>query len=122
MSVNTSLHEWGYCKEPAQDFIPGMLGELNAMLEESKTSSDAQEKWGKKWEAWMADGDKILDAIHLLISQQIMDDTTICSPAMRNLWNHITDVVFAATYMISAVEARVDMVLYHGLPSTVPAV
>ena len=71
------------------------------------------EAWAKKREPWIADGDRILDALHMVLSSRILDDVTLCSPAMRNLWNHMCNVVFSVTYMISAVEARIDFVLYR---------
>ena len=79
------------------------------------------EAWAKKREPWIADGDRILEALRMVLSSSIMDDVTLFSPAMRNLWNLICDVVFSVTYMISAVEARIDFVLYRDqwlLPNT----
>ena len=79
------------------------------------------EAWAKKREPWIADGNRILEALHTVLSSRILDDATLFTPSMRNLWNLMCDVVLSVTYMISAVQARIDFVLYRDqwlLPNT----
>ena len=111
-ALNRSLHTWGYRNKPKTEFIPFVLDALAEVLK-SKDRQAALEAWATRQEEWIADGDRILNSIHLLLSEQIMDDAMIASPSMRKLWNNISDVVFTVTYMISAVEGRLDMLLYQ---------
>ena len=111
-TINESLRVWGYCDNPQEEFIPVLLKQMGRAYHGKGTEKSLKE-WAQKREPWIADGDRILDALQLVLSTRILDDMNLCSPAMRNLWNLISDTIFSLTYMLSAVEARVDMILYQ---------
>ena len=111
-TINESLRVWGYCDNPQEEFIPVLLKQMGRAYH-GKGSEKSLKEWAQKREPWIADGDRILDALQLVLSTRILGDMNLCSPAMRNLWNLISDTIFSLTYMLSAVEARVDMILYQ---------
>ena len=57
---------------------------------------------------WIEDGDRILDAIELLVSGEIVPVEANAPSGRQWLWRRLTSTAFKVQYMMAATEVRLD--------------
>lgn len=68
----------------------------------------ARQLWVEGRERWVRDGDLILGYISVILNDtEVMEEMT--PEGMADVWNELSTTAYQVMYMMTAVEARLDM-------------
>ena len=121
MSLNASLFVLGYPDNKIEEvFVRPLHEELLRVLH---TSEGEEKKFVNKYLTLITDISSCIAGIDLILSDMLLDDVTVASPKMKEIWFALARVNMNLQTMLSAVEVRLSMLsmLKDILPHPRPA-
>ena len=121
MSLNASLFVLGYPDNKIEEvFVRPLHEELLRVLH---TSEGEEKKFVNKYLTLITDISSCIAGIDLILSDMLLDDVTVASPKMKEIWFALARVNMNLQTMLSAVDVRLSMLsmLREVIPAPGPA-
>ena len=121
MSLNASLFVLGYPDNKIEEvFVQPLHEELLRVLH---TSEGEEKKFVNKYLTLITDISSCIAGIDLILSDMLLDDVTVASPKMKEIWFALARVNMNLQTMLSAVDVRLSMLsmLREVIPAPGPA-
>ena len=121
MSLNASLFVLGYPDNKIEEvFVRPLHEELLRVLH---TSEGEEKKFVNKYLTLITDISSCIAGIDLILSDMLLEDVTVASPKMKEIWFALARVNMNLQTMLSAVDVRLSMLsmLREVIPAPGPA-
>ncbi|TFK81528.1 hypothetical protein K466DRAFT_604428 [Polyporus arcularius HHB13444] len=106
--LNAQLVEWGYSDQDRNTLYQRLQDEA---YEELRQVQDRVE-WMRAKEAWVAEGDAILENIQVCLRSEIKDHCDGDVDLLADYWRQLSRVAYRVQYMMAAAEFHIDTVYF----------
>ena len=107
ISINASLSVIGYADNNIEeDFVRPMHKEFLAILH---ANEGEEKKFTGKQLTFIEDVSSVITGIDIILTDRLLDDVTVASPKMKEIWFALARVNMNLQTMLSAVEVRLSM-------------
>ena len=110
--INRSLKEWGFVESPRFAFAEQIANEITA----ARANATALEAWVQAREKWLAEGDRILEAMEEALCTDVLAFDHGSRHLRGRIYRLLCSAVVRVQYMLVIVEVQLDILSYDPNP------